>query len=115
MGRPMKNRSFSSRDDVAVAYEISGTSRVDSDRALFARNTMIRLQAEGRAAPVWIAAAVIAMTWAPQPQASLDRRRYAAADEQRAMKARMEARYIRSAGLLARRIGSAFKAWKGIG
>jgi TRAP-type uncharacterized transport system substrate-binding protein len=87
----MKNRSFSSKDDVAVAYEISGTSRVDSDRTLFAQNTMTHLQAEGRAAPVWIAAAVIAMTRAPQPQASLDQGRYAAADEQCAMKARMEA------------------------
>jgi hypothetical protein len=73
----MKNRSFLSRYDVAVAYEISGT--------------MMRLQAEGRAAPVWIAAAVIAMTRAPQPQACPDQGRYAAADEQREMKAHMEA------------------------
>ena len=90
MGRPMKNRSFSSKDDVAVAYEISGTSRVDLDRTLSAQNTMMHLQAEGRAAPVWIAAAVVGMTWASQPQASVDQARDAA-DEQRAMKVRMEA------------------------
>ena len=66
----MKNRSFPGKNDVAVAYEISGTLRVDSDRTLFARNTMMHLQAEGQAAPVW----------------------------------------IRHRG-----IGSAFKAWKGIG
>jgi hypothetical protein len=44
----------------------------------------MRLQAEGRAAPVWIAAAVIAMSWTSQPQASPDPARYAAADAQRA-------------------------------
>ena len=87
----MKNRSILGKDDVAVAYEISGTLRVDSDRTLFARNTMLHLQAEERAAPVWTAAAVVAMTWASQPQVFSDQARYAAADEQRAMKARMEA------------------------
>ena len=67
MGRPMKNRSFSSKDDVAVGYEISGTSRVDSGRTL-----------------------CVAMTWTSQLQASPEAR-YAAVDEQRAIKARMEA------------------------
>jgi hypothetical protein len=86
----MKNRSFSGKDDVAVAYEISGTSRVDSDRTLFAQTTMMHLQAEGRAAPVWSAAAVVGMTWEPQPLASADQARDAA-DEQRAMKVCMEA------------------------
>ena len=86
----MKNRSFPGKNDVAVAYEIAGTLRVDSGRTLFARNTMMHLQAEGRAAPVWIAAAVVVMTSASQPQAFPDQARYAAADEQRAMKARME-------------------------
>jgi len=87
----MKNQSFSSKDDVAVTYEISGTLRVASDRTLFAQNAMMHLQAERRAAPEWIAAAVVVMTCASQPQASPDQARYAAADEQRAMKARMEA------------------------
>ncbi|MEH2556345.1 hypothetical protein V1286_003874 [Bradyrhizobium algeriense] len=91
MGRPMKNRSILGKDDVAVAYEISGTSRIDSDRTLFAQNTMMRLRVEGRAAPVWTAAAVVVMTWASQPQAFPDQARYAAADEQRATKARMAA------------------------
>ena len=86
----MKNRSFSSKDDVAVACEISGTSRVDSDTTLFAQNTMMHLQAEGRAAPEWIAAAVVVMTWASQHQAFPDQAQYAAADEQRAMNARIE-------------------------
>jgi hypothetical protein len=87
----MKNRSIPGKDDVAVAYEISGTFSVDSDRAQFARNTMMHLKAEGRAAPAWIAGSVVAVTCASQPQASPDQARYAAADEERAMKARMEA------------------------
>jgi hypothetical protein len=91
MGRLMKNWSFLSKDDVAVAYEISGTSHVDSARTLFAQNTMMHRQAEGRAAPVSIAAAVVVTTWASQPQVSSDQARYAAGNEQRAMKARMEA------------------------
>ena len=86
----MKNRSFLRKDDVAFAYEISSTSRADSDRTLFAQNTMMHLQAEERATPVWIAAAVVGMTWASQPQAPADQARDAA-DGQRAMKARMEA------------------------
>jgi hypothetical protein len=110
MGRPMKNRSFPGKDDVAVAYEISGTSRVDSHGTLFARNAMMHLRAEGRAAPVWVAAAVVVMTWASQPQASPDQARYAAADEQRAMKARMEGATSVAQGFRHRGIGSAFKA-----
>jgi hypothetical protein len=86
----MKNRSFIAKDDIAVACEISGTSRVDSDRTLFARNTMMRLQAQGRAAPMWIAATVVATSWTTQLQVSSDQSRYASADKQRAMKARME-------------------------
>jgi len=86
----MKNRSFPGKNDVAVAYEISGALRVDSNRTLFARNTLMHLQAERRA-PVWIAAAVVVMTSASQRQAFPDQARYAATDEQRAMKARMEA------------------------
>ena len=62
MGRPMKYPSFLGKDDVAVGYEISGTLRLDSDRTLSTRNTMMHLQAEGRAAPEWIAAAVVVMT-----------------------------------------------------
>ena len=41
MGRSMKKR-FSSKDDVGVAYEISGASRVDSDGVLFARNNDVK-------------------------------------------------------------------------
>jgi hypothetical protein len=105
----MKNRSFSSKDDVAVAYEISGTSRVKSDRTLFAQNTMMHLDAEGRAAPVWIAAAVVGMTRESQPLASADQARDAA-DVQRAMKARMEGATSVAQGFRHRGIGSAFKA-----
>ena len=46
----MKYPSFLGKDDVAVGYEISGTLRLDSDRTLSTRNTMMHLQAEGRAA-----------------------------------------------------------------
>ena len=51
MGRPMKNRSFLGKDDVAVGYEISGTLRLDSDRTLSTRNTMMHLQAEDERRP----------------------------------------------------------------
>jgi hypothetical protein len=66
----MKDWSFSSNDDVAVTYEISGASHVDSARTLFGQNTMMHRQAEGRAVPVSIAVAVVVTTWASQPQAS---------------------------------------------
>jgi len=48
----MKNRSFLGKDDVAVAYAISSTPRVDLDRTLSTQNKMMRLRAEGQAAPV---------------------------------------------------------------
>src|SRR4051812_10746931 len=115
MGRPMKNRSFIAKDDLPVACEISGTSPVDSDRTLFARNALMRLQAEGRAATVWIGATVVVTRWATQLQASSDQARYAAADEQRAMKARMEGAASVAQDFPHGGIGSAFKAWKGTG
>ncbi|MCK1516827.1 hypothetical protein IVB22_30830 [Bradyrhizobium sp. 190] len=115
MGRLMKNRSFPGEDDAALAYEISGALRVDSDRTLFARNTLMHLQAEGQAAPVWIAAAVAVMTWPSQPQAFPDQARYAAADEQHAMKSSHGGATSVVQGFRHRGIGSAYKAWKGIG
>jgi hypothetical protein len=60
MGRSMKSRSFQSKDDVAVACDISGTLRVDPNGTPFAENTMT--QAERRTASEWIAAAVVVMT-----------------------------------------------------
>lgn len=79
---------------------------------------MMRLQAEGRAAPVWIAATVVVTRWATQAtqlQASSNQARYAAADEQRAMKARMEGDTSVAQGFPHGGIGSAFKALKGFG
>jgi hypothetical protein len=54
----MKCPSFLGKDDIAVGYEISGALRLDWDRTLSTRNTMMRLQAEGRAATVWLGATV---------------------------------------------------------
>lgn len=74
----MKNRSFL---DVAVAHDISGISLADLDRTLFAQNATTHLQGKGRTAPVWIVAAVVAVTWTSQLQASPDTARYGGSND----------------------------------
>jgi hypothetical protein len=74
-------------DDVNTACEIAGTSRIDSDKSPFAQQT-VRHLARGRAAPLWITAAILTMTWASETQASPDQARRALADAQYATAAR---------------------------
>ena len=87
----MKNRSFPGKNDVAVAYEISGTLRVD-----FGQDAICPEYNDAPASGGTSGARVdrcrcrrddVGVPTAGFP----DQARYAAADEQRAMKARMEA------------------------
>jgi hypothetical protein len=55
-------------DDVKTAREIAGDSRIASDQRPFAQKTMRLLTARRPAAPLWIAAAFVAATWAPETQ-----------------------------------------------
>lgn len=59
----------------------------DSDKAPFALQAMSRLPTQGRCTPLWMAAAVLAMTWASESAASPDQARHLA-DEQQATTAR---------------------------
>ncbi|KGJ66800.1 hypothetical protein BJA5080_03419 [Bradyrhizobium diazoefficiens SEMIA 5080] len=59
----------------------------DSDKAPFALQAMSRLPTQGRCTPLWLAAAVLAMTWASESAASPDQVRHLA-DEQQATTAR---------------------------
>src|SRR5438105_368125 len=52
--------------------DIGGASRSDSDGVLFAQKTMRSLPAQGRSATAWIAATMLAMTWASEIQSSPD-------------------------------------------
>ena len=59
----------------------------DADEAPFAQKTMKHLPTQGRSATAWIAAAMLAMTWASETQSSPDHARHLA-DAQHAMAAR---------------------------
>jgi hypothetical protein len=71
-------------EQMNTACGIADASRNGSDAALFAQNTMRRLPTQGLSATPWIAAAMLAMTWALETQASADEARHLA-DPQRAM------------------------------
>jgi hypothetical protein len=51
-------------NDVNATCGIAGRSRIDSDKTPFAQKTMRHLSARGRAAPLWITAALLAAAWA---------------------------------------------------
>ncbi|MEH2497191.1 hypothetical protein V1294_003670 [Bradyrhizobium sp. AZCC 1678] len=70
-----------------TAGAVAPASRHDSDEAPFARKTKRHLVTQGRSANPWIAAAVLAMTWASETQASPKQARHPA-DAQHAMAAR---------------------------
>jgi hypothetical protein len=70
-----------------TAGAVAPASRNDSDEAPFARKTKRHLATQGRSANPWIAAAVLAMTWASETQASPKQARHPA-DAQHAMAAR---------------------------
>ncbi|WP_212439527.1 hypothetical protein [Bradyrhizobium sp. AUGA SZCCT0431] len=66
-------------DGSNTVSDIANASRIDSDTTPFAQKTMQRtmrrLPAPGRSGPLWMAAAMLAMTWASETQASPDRER----------------------------------------
>ena len=73
-------------DRASTACDIADWSRNDADKT-FVQKTMRRLPTPGRSAPLWMAAAMLAMTWASETQASPDPAR-PLADAQHATAAR---------------------------
>src|SRR5882757_1351767 len=65
-------------EEVNTACDIAGTSRNDSDKTPFAQKTMRHLPTQGRPAPLWMAAAMLAMTWMSETQASPNQARHLA-------------------------------------
>jgi hypothetical protein len=59
-------------DEVSTACDIADSSRNDLDKTPFAEKTMRHLPTPGRSSPLWMAAAVLAMTWASETQAFPD-------------------------------------------
>jgi hypothetical protein len=74
-------------EQMNTACGIADASRNGSNAALFAQNTMRRLPTQGLSATPWIAAAMLAMTWTSETQASPDQARHLA-DAQHAIAAR---------------------------
>lgn len=81
---PRNSKTVILNDDVNTACEIAGTSRIGSHNTPFAQKTMRHLPTQGRAAPLWITAAILAMTWASETSASPDQARRAPTDAQHA-------------------------------
>jgi hypothetical protein len=73
-------------EEVNTACDIAGSSRNDSGKTLLAK-TMRHLPTQGRSATPWMAAAMLAMTWMSETQASPDQARDLA-DAQHATAAR---------------------------
>jgi hypothetical protein len=73
-------------EKVKTTCDVAGASHSESDEAPFAK-AMKHLPAEGRFATAWIAATMLAMTWASETQSSPDHARHLA-DAQHAMAAR---------------------------
>jgi hypothetical protein len=72
---------------VNAAWDIAGTSRNHSDKMPFAQKTVRHLPTQGRSAILWRAAAVLAMTWMSETQASPNQAQHLA-DAQHAMATR---------------------------
>ena len=85
-GLPM-GRAIILNEKVKTACDIAGASRSESDEAPFAQKAMKHLPTQGRSATAWIAATMLAMTWASETQSSPDHARHLA-DAQHAMAAR---------------------------
>ena len=73
-------------DRASTACDIADCSRNDADKT-FVQKTMRHLPTPGRSAPLWMAAAMLVMTWASETQASPDPAR-PLADAQHATAAR---------------------------
>jgi hypothetical protein len=74
-------------EEVNTACDIAGTSRNDSNKTPFVLKTMRHLPTQGRSATLWMAAAMLAMTWMSETQAFPDQARHLA-DAQHAAAAR---------------------------
>lgn len=81
------DRTVIHNEEVNTACDIAGTSRNDSDKTPFAQKTMRHLPTQGRSATLWMAAAMLAMIWMSETQASPDQARHLA-DAQHATAAR---------------------------
>ena len=85
-GLPM-GRAIILNEKIKTACDVAGASRSESGEAPFAQKTMKHLPTQGRSATAWIAATMLAMTWASETQSSPDHARHLA-DAQHAMAAR---------------------------
>src|SRR5207248_9137853 len=74
-------------EKVKTACDVAGASRSESAEAPFVQKAMKHLPTPGRSATAWIAATMLAMTWASETQSSPDHARHLA-DAQHAMAAR---------------------------
>jgi hypothetical protein len=74
-------------EKVDTACDVAGASRSESDEAPFVQKAVKHLPTQGRSAAAWIAAAMLAMTWASETQSSPDHARRLA-DAQQAMAVR---------------------------
>ncbi|MEA2869214.1 MAG: hypothetical protein QOE39_3929 [Bradyrhizobium sp.] len=80
-------RAIILNEKVKTACDVAGASRSESAGAPFAQKAMKHLPTQGRSATAWIAATMLAMTWASETQSSPDHARHLA-DAQHAMAAR---------------------------
>ena len=74
-------------EEVNTASDIAGASRNAWDKTPFAEKTMRDLPRQDDPQPLWMAAAIFAMTWTSETQASPDQARHLA-DAEHAMAAR---------------------------
>jgi hypothetical protein len=73
-------------EKVKTTCDVAGVSRSESGEAPFAQKAMKPLPTQGRSVTAWMAAAMLAMTWASETQSSPNHARYRA-DAQHAMAA----------------------------
>jgi hypothetical protein len=71
-------RAFILNEKVKTACGVAGASRSEADEASVAEKTMKHLRTQGRSATAWIAATVLAMTWASETQSFPDHARHLA-------------------------------------
>ncbi|MBR1280214.1 hypothetical protein JQ624_36980, partial [Bradyrhizobium sp. AUGA SZCCT0283] len=75
-------------EKVKTACDVAGASRSESDEAPNAQKAMKHLSTQGRSATAWIAATMLAMTWASETQSYPNHARHLMDDTQHAMVAR---------------------------
>src|ERR1700737_2645111 len=67
-------------EKVKTACDVAGASRSESGEAPFAQKAMKPLPTQGRSATAWIAATMLAMTWASETQSYPDHARHLTRD-----------------------------------